>query len=72
LQLGVFSQEANARRFSQELGSKSIAVRIVPMAGRTGPLYRVLYGGFKTETVALAEGKRLLKPQGYEFRVVKP
>jgi cell division septation protein DedD len=72
LQLGVFSQPENARKFVKELAAKKITARIETMPGRTAPLHRVLYGAFATEAVAAADGKRLLRPKGYEFRVVEP
>ena len=72
LQLGVFSLAPNANKFVKELAAKKIAARIEPMQGRTGTLHRVLYGSFASEAAALAEGKRSLKPAGYEYRVVAP
>jgi tetratricopeptide (TPR) repeat protein len=72
LQLGVFSQPENARKFVQELAAKKITARVEPMPGRTGTLHRVLYGSFATEAAAVADGKKSVKPKGYEYRVVEP
>ena len=72
LQLGVFSKESNAQRFVKTLGAKNIACRIATMPGRTTPLYRVLYGSFASDAAAAAEGKRVLKPGGFDYRVVEP
>jgi cell division protein FtsN len=72
LQLGVFSQPENAGKFVQELAAKKIPARVEPMQGRTGTLHRVLYGSFATEAAAVADGKKMVKPKGYEYRVVGP
>ena len=72
LQLGVFSQQDNARNLVKDLAAKNIAARIEPMQGRTGSLHRVLVGSFANEAAATAEGKRSLKPNGYEYRAVEP
>lgn len=72
LQLGAFSQPENARKFVEELAAKKIAARVEPMKGRTGTLHRVLHGSFATEAAAVAEGKKAVKPKGYEYRVVGP
>jgi tetratricopeptide (TPR) repeat protein len=71
LQLGVFSQRENADNFVRELAAKKIEVRIEPIQGRTGPLYRVLHGTFGSADAAAAQGKRFLKPKGFEYRVVE-
>ena len=72
LQLGVFSQVENARKFVAELAAKNIPARVEPMQGRSGQLHRVLYGAFANEALAAAEGKKVVTPKGYEFRVVTP
>ena len=70
LQLGAFAQRETAERFQGELAAKKITTRIEVTPGTPRPLYRVLSGRYPDAETALREGRRLLTPLGYAFRVV--
>jgi cell division septation protein DedD len=71
LQLGAFSQPDNAERLRRELTAKKIPARVEPLRTGDKTLYRVLSGNYRDAESAAREGRRLLTPKGYAFRVVK-
>jgi hypothetical protein len=70
LQLGAFSSLENAERLQRDLAEKKIEARIEPLQVGNRLLHRVLAGDYPDAETAAREGRRLLTPLGYEFRVV--
>lgn len=72
LQLGAFSQRENADRLRNELAGKRMDARIEAFEHGGNILYRVMVGNYPDAETASREGRRVLTPLGYKFRVVSP
>ncbi len=72
LQLGAFSQRENAERLRNELAGRRLDARVEVFEAGGRILYRVAVGNFPDAETAAREGRRLLTPLGYEFRVISP
>lgn len=70
LQLGAFSQIDNALRLQAQLADKRIVARVEPLRVGSRTLHRVVTGDYPDALTAQREGKRLLDPWGFSFRVV--
>lgn len=70
LQLGAFALLENAQRLQAQLADKRIVARIEPLRMGTQTLHRVVTGDYPDAATAQREGKRLLDPWGFSYRVV--
>ncbi len=69
LQLGAFSQSANADQLRTRLLAKGVKARIEENPSGEKRFFRVLYGDFADAASAQQAGERMLAPLGYMFQV---